>query len=148
MVITRRGLVAAGAGVLLAGCGADAEPTPPDAELLGAVAALEHALVRAYERVPGELGRDLGAAREALAAGCGTPAPASEPPGGDPLEAALTLERRCLGAALAAIADSAQPAHRGLAADADHRLRRARRDPPRAPRPRPARDRLPGRRQA
>ena len=118
MVVTRRGLVAAGAGVLLAGCGADAEPPPPDDELLGAVAAFERSLVRAYARVPGRLGRVLGERAAELERRLGRPGADVTPPQGDPLEAALTLERRCMGACVAAIGDVREPTHRALAADA------------------------------
>ena len=112
----------AGAGVLLAGCGADAEPPPSDAALLGDVLVFERALVRAYARVPGRLGRELGARAADLeerlrAAGAGTREDLA-PPGGDPLEAALTLERRCMGATLAAIGLTRTAARRDVAADA------------------------------
>jgi hypothetical protein len=114
---TRRGLFAAGgAGLLLAGCGADAEPPPSDAELLGAVLAYETALVRAYAGVPGRVGSQLGARAAALAtrlgaAGAGA---AAAPDGDEPLD----LERGCMAAAVAAIGVLRDAGARDLAAGA------------------------------
>ena len=118
---TRRGLAAAaGAGVLAAGCGAP-EAIPPDAELLGAVLALERALVGAYARVEGRAGRELAArARDHAArlerAGASA---ASEPPAAadDPLAAALALQRRSIGACLTAVGLVRAPAARALVAE-------------------------------
>ena len=59
---TRRGLLLAGAGLVVAGCGAPEEP-PPDAELLAPSLAAALALADAYERAGGRIGREL-AARE------------------------------------------------------------------------------------
>ena len=63
MPVTRRGLLAAGAvgGLALAGCGAPDDEPPPDAELLAPSLAAALALVDAYERIGGRLGRELGA---------------------------------------------------------------------------------------
>jgi len=120
VVITRRALVAAGAGVLVAGCGA-AEPIPPDAELLGPVLASERALVDAYARVEGRLGRELAArardhAERLARAGAG---PASGPaaPGGDPVDAALALQRRSMRACVGAVGLVREPAGRALVAE-------------------------------
>jgi len=109
-------LLAAGGAVLLAGCGADAEPPPPDAELLGAVLAYERALASAYERVPGRVGRELGARADALAtrlAAAGA-RPAAPPDGDEP----LGLERGCMAATLTAIGLLRDASARDLAADA------------------------------
>ena len=121
-MITRRGLVAAGAGVLLAGCGADDEPVAPDARLLAPVLAAEAALVEAYERVPGRLGRALAARASAhaerLRAAGAAPGPAgAATAGGDPLEAALALQRRSMAACVAAVGVVSEPARRALVAD-------------------------------
>jgi hypothetical protein len=121
VVITRRGLVAAGAGVLVAGCGAP-EPIPPDSELLGAVLGLERTLIGAYARVEGPAGRALAdRAREHAArlARAGA-SPASEPPSppeGEPLVAALALQRRSVGACLTAVGLVREPAGRALVAE-------------------------------
>ncbi len=117
---TRRGLLAAGAGALLAaGCGAPDEP-PPDAELLGRMLVLEEALAGAYGAVGGRLGAALRSRarshaerlRQAGAAGGGPTPPAA----GAPLEAALSLERRALAAGLAAVGDLRDDGRRELAA--------------------------------
>ena len=119
-MITRRGLVAAGAGVLAGGCGAP-EPIPPDSELLGAVLAVERALIAAYARVEGPTGRRLAdrardhAARLAQA-GASPPGEPAEPEG-DPLVAALALQRRSVGACLTAVGLVRAPAGRALVAD-------------------------------
>jgi hypothetical protein len=111
VVITRRALVAAGAGALLAGCGR-AEPPPREADVLNGVLAVELALVDAYARVPGRLGAEHGAQeREHVArlerairaaGGARRPEPAAQP-GGAPLEAALELERRAMAAYVDAV---------------------------------------------
>ena len=99
--VTRRGLLAAGAVMGMAGCGAPEEP-PPDAELLAPSLAAALALAEAYDRAGGRIGRTL-AARERehadrlRAAGAGTAA-APEAPGGAPFEAALALEQAALRA--------------------------------------------------
>ncbi len=110
--------------------------------------ALERALVRAYDTVPGRLGRELGARASALEArlrDAGARRRATSHRGGDPVEAALALERRCMGATLAAIGLVRTADHRDARRRRDEGLRPARRDPPRPARPRPARDRVPGR---
>jgi hypothetical protein len=121
VVVTRRGLFAAGgAGILIAGCGADAEPPPSDAALLGGILVFERALVRAYARVPARLGRELGtraAGLESRLRAAGASSREDLPADGNPLEAALALERRCMGATLAAIGSAREPAHRDLAAE-------------------------------
>jgi hypothetical protein len=123
VVTTRRGLFAAGAGAaVLAGCVPKEEPTPSAAEALGAVVALQRGLVGAYERMPGRYGGELGARTADLAdrlerAGARASGPVA-PPDGDPLEAALALERRALGAAVAATGALSDAASLGLAADA------------------------------
>jgi len=94
---TRRGLLAAGAMLGLAGCGAPEEP-PPDAELLAPSLAAALALAAAYERAGGRLGRELGArerehAERLRAAGAGAGATTPAAGGGAPLESALALER-------------------------------------------------------
>ena len=117
---TRRGLLAAGAGALLAaGCGAPDEP-PPDAELLGGCwcwrrrspaptarsAAASGAALRSRARSHAERLRQAGAAGRG-------PTPPAE---GAPLEAALSLERRALAAGLAAVGDLRDDGRRELAA--------------------------------
>jgi hypothetical protein len=120
VVITRRGLLAAGAGSLLAGCGPPEEP-PPDPELLGAALSPELGLQDAYGRVGGRLGRVLADragdhARRLRAAGAAA-ARAASPGDGDPLEAALALQRRAMAAYVTAVADVREPAHRALCAE-------------------------------
>jgi hypothetical protein len=142
VVSSRRGLLAAGAGLLLAGCGAEATPAPPpDAALLAAPLALELGLAAAYGRLGGDLGRRLEArAREHVARLRAAGAAAAEPVApaeGDAAEAALALERRAMGAYVAAVGAVRTPARRLLAADlltaaAQHAallLRRLGRDP-------------------
>ena len=120
-MITRRALVAAGAGVLLAGCGAEAEPVPPDAELLGAVLAAERALAGAYALLEGRTGGVLAARARSHAARLeqagADPAPAPASPAGEPLEAALALQRRSMAACVSAVGVVRSPAGRTLAAD-------------------------------
>jgi hypothetical protein len=114
--ITRRGLLAAGGAGLLAtaGCGADAEPPPSDASLLGAVLRYERALVRAYEDVPGRLGRELGARAAGLESRLRQAGATTSPLAtGEPLE----LERGCMTATLTAIGFVRSTAARDLAAD-------------------------------
>jgi hypothetical protein len=147
VVITRRALVAAGAGALLAGCGRS-EPEPEaEADALRRVLAIELALVEAYARVPGRIGSEHGAQervhvarlrREIRAAGGGAAehAPAALPDG-PPLEAALTLERRALAAYVDAIGYVPDAGRRAaiaelLTGDAEHAavlLERLGRDP-------------------
>ena len=121
VVITRRALVAAGAGVLLVGCGADAEPRPADAELLGAVLALERALVARLRAVPGALGRDLGAARERRSRrACATPALRRRMPfaPGSGVEAALSWSAAAWAPRSPRSGSCARPAIVTLTADA------------------------------
>lgn len=121
-MITRRGLAAAGAGVLVAGCGAR-EPIPPDAELLGPALAWERALAGAYARVPGRTGRELASrarehaerlARAGASPSRELPVPEGE---GDPLEAALALQRRSMAACVTAVGLVRAPSGRALVAE-------------------------------
>src|SRR5688572_17671970 len=84
-------LSGAGAGLVLAGCGAPDDEPPPDAELLAPSLAAAVALTGAYERAGGRLGGDLAAREREHAgrlreAGAREGAPAPEAPGGPPLE--------------------------------------------------------------
>jgi hypothetical protein len=122
-VTTRRGLLAAGAGAGLlaaAGCGPPDDP-PPDAELLRAPLEAELALVEAYERVGGRLGRELGARAaehvERLRAAGAAPADGAAVPAGEPLEAALALERRGMAAYVTAVGDVRDAGRRVLVAE-------------------------------
>ena len=106
MIGTRRGLLAAGAVLGLAGCGAP-EEAPPDAELLAPSLAAALALADAYERAGGRIGRALAGrerehAQRLRAAGArpGAPAPTAS---GEPLEAALALEQAALRAHVRAV---------------------------------------------
>jgi len=108
-VVTRRGLLAAGAGagLVVAGCGAPEEP-PPDAELLAPSLAAALALADAYERAGGRIGRELGARERGHAErlrGAGARAGARAPAAGAgaPLEGALRLEQAALRAHVRAI---------------------------------------------
>ena len=108
MVVSRRGLLVAGAGLALAGCGSQEQEPPPDAELLAPSLAAALALVAAYERAGGRLARELGArerehVRRLRAAGAGAGAEAPETAGGRPLEAALALEQAALRAHVHAV---------------------------------------------
>jgi hypothetical protein len=123
VVITRRGLLAVGAGTgaALVGCGAPEDP-PADAELLGAALALEQALVAAYRRVPGRLGRELTTQAQRRAArleqaGAASREGPSTGEGDEPLAAALALQRRAMAAYVAATGDLRTPARRVLAAE-------------------------------
>jgi len=107
--VTRRGLLAAGAGagLVVAGCGAPEEP-PPDAELLAPSLAAALALADAYERAGGRIGRELGArerghAERLRAAGARSGARAPSAGAGAPLEVALRLEQAALRAHVHAI---------------------------------------------
>jgi hypothetical protein len=108
-VVTRRGLLAAGAGagLVAAGCGAQEEP-PPDAELLAPSLAAALALADAYGRAPGTLARELAERagshaerlRSAGARGGARPPAAGA---GEPPEQALRLEQAALRAHLHAV---------------------------------------------
>jgi len=107
VVGTRRGLLLAGAGLVVAGCGAPEEP-PPDAELLAPSLAAALALADAYERAGGRIGRELGARERGhverlrgAGARAGARAPAAG--AGAPLEGALRLEQAALRAHVQAI---------------------------------------------
>jgi hypothetical protein len=108
-VVTRRGLLAAGAGagLVVAGCGAPEEP-PPDAELLAPSLAAALALAGAYERAGGRVGRELagraqGHVRRLRDAGAKAGALAPRPGVGEPLEGAVALERAALRAHVHAV---------------------------------------------
>ena len=126
---TRRGLLAAGAALGLAGCGAPEEP-PPDADLLAPSLAAALALVDVYERAGGRIGRALAArerdhAERLRAAGARSGAAAPEAPGGEPLAAALQLERGAMRSHVRAVGlvrapDARSAAAAVLADDARH----------------------------
>ena len=104
---TRRGLLLAGAGLVVAGCGAPEEP-PPDAELLAPSLAAALALADAYERAGGRIGRALGARERAHVArlrGAGARPGARAPSAGagEALDGALRLEQAALRAHVQAI---------------------------------------------
>ena len=118
--MTRRGLLAAGAMLSLAGCGAPDEP-PSDADLLAPSLAAALALASAYERAGGRIGRALAArerehAQRLRAAGArdGARAPAAS---GGPFEAALALEQAALRAHVRAVGLVRALPARTLAAD-------------------------------
>jgi len=123
--------LAAGAALGLAGCGAPEEP-PPDAELLAPSLAAALALAGAYERAGGRIGRALAArerehARRLRAAGARPGAAAPEAPDGEPLRAALVLERAAMRAHVHAVGLVRAPRTRSLSAelladDARHEL--------------------------
>ena len=109
-MVTRRGLLAAGAGERAWSWRAAALPEepPPDAELLAPSLAAALALAGAYERAGGRIGRAL-AARERehadrlRAAGARRAREAPAAPDGAPLEAALALEQAALRAHVRAV---------------------------------------------
>ena len=122
LVVTRRGLLAAGAGagLVVAGCGAPEEP-PPDAELLAPSLAAALALAGAYERAGGRIGRALAArerehAERLRAAGARRARGRRTRRAGAPLEAALALEQAAMRAHVRAVglvrALPARSAHR------------------------------------
>ncbi len=118
---TRRGLLVAGAGLAVAGCGAPDDEVPPDAELLAPSLAAALALVETYERVGGRAGRALAArerdhAERLRAAGARGGAAAPEAPGGSPLAAALALEQAAMRAHVHAVG-LVRGANRRLAAE-------------------------------
>jgi hypothetical protein len=108
VVTTRRGLLLAGAGLAVAGCGATDDEPPPDAELLAPSLAAALALAGAYERAGGRIGRALASrerehAERLRAAGARAGARRPAPAGGAPLEGAVTLERAALRAHVHAV---------------------------------------------
>ena len=118
---TRRGLLLAGAGLAVAGCGAQEQARPPDGELLGPSLAAALALASVYERAGGRLGRELAErerehAERLRAAGARDGAEAPEAPGGASLEAALALEQAAMRAHVHAVGLVRGP-HRRLAAE-------------------------------
>ena len=123
MVSRRRLLLSgAGAGLVLAGCGAPDDEPPPDAELLAPSLAAAVALTGAYERAGGRLGGELAAREREHAgrlreAGARAGAPAPEDPGGPPLEAALALEQAAMRAHVHAAGLVRAPAARALTAE-------------------------------
>ena len=125
MITRRRALVAAGAGVLLGGCGAPDEP-PPDATLLRESAGAERDLADAYQRLGGELGDALSARarRNAerlqglLGGKDGAPTRLSaQPVGGDPERRALDATRRAMRVHVRAVGLLRTSAHRVAVAD-------------------------------
>ena len=105
---SRRGLLVAGAGLALAGCGNEQSEPPPDADLLAPSLAAALALAAAYERAGGRLGRELAArerdhAQRLRDAGARTGAEAPEAPDGPPLEVALALEQAAMRAHVHAV---------------------------------------------
>ena len=106
---TRRGLLLAGAGLAVAGCGSQEQVPPPDAELLAPSLAAALALAEAYERAGGRVGRTLAArerdhAERLRAAGARGGARKPTPGGGNqPLDGAVALERAALRAHVHAV---------------------------------------------
>jgi len=105
---SRRVLLAAGAGLALAGCGDTEREPPPDVDLLAPSLAAALALAAAYERAGGRLGRALAArerdhAQRLREAGARDGADAPDAPDGPPLEAALALEQAAMRAHVHAV---------------------------------------------
>jgi hypothetical protein len=105
---SRRGLLAAGAGLALAGCGNEVKAPPPDADLLAPSLAAALALASAYERAGGRLGRELAArerdhAQRLRDAGARDGARAPDAPDAPPLEVALALEQAAMRANVHAV---------------------------------------------
>jgi len=122
--VSRRGLLAAGAGagLALAGCDLQEEEPPPDSELLAPSLAAAVALAGLYERAGGRLGGELAARERSHAerlreAGAGEGAPTPEAPGGPPLEVALALEQAATRAHVHAAGLVRAPAARALTAE-------------------------------
>ena len=118
---TRRGLLAAGVALGVAGCGAPEEP-PPDAELLAPSLAAAVALAAAYERAGGRLGRELAARERAhadrlRAAGASTGGAVAAAGGGAPLQSALGLERAAMRAHVRAVGLLRSQGSRALTAE-------------------------------
>jgi len=117
--ISRRALLAAGAGSALAvaACGAPEEP-PPDAELLAPSLAAALALAAAYERrgdrTLAAREREHAARLRAAGARAGAPAPVASGAGAEPL---LALERAAMRAHLDAAGRVRDLRTRTLAAD-------------------------------
>jgi hypothetical protein len=108
VVTTRRALVAAGAGVLLAGCGREERAGPTEADVLSRALAFELALAGAFDRIPGVVvsghGEQIARLEAALraAGGAGRPEPA-DVPRGEPGTAALELVRGAMAAYVDAV---------------------------------------------
>ena len=106
---SRRGLLVAGAGLAVAGCGAPDDDVSPDAELLAPSLAAALALADAYERAGGRVGRTLAASerdhvRRLRAAGARGGARKPTPGvGSEPLDGAVALERAALRAHVHAV---------------------------------------------
>jgi hypothetical protein len=105
---SRRGLLVAGAGLALAGCGDEEPAPPPDADLLAPSLAAALALASVYERAGGRLGRELAArerdhAQRLRDAGARGGAEAPKAPDGPPLEVALALEQAAMRAHVHAV---------------------------------------------
>jgi hypothetical protein len=125
-VVTRRGLLAAGGAVLLAGCGKPAAPAAPADVLEDALRAQESALnayrgLRAPAPVP-ELASRAHARVNALLSAVrsmnGTPPTAPAQVGTPTLETALEAERRALQATVAAVGRTTDRRVRAVLADA------------------------------
>jgi len=128
--MTRRALVAAGAGALLAGCGREEPAAEREADVLSRVLAIELALVEAHSALDGgeatEHRDHVTALERAIreAGGARAPRPAAVP-SGDPTEAALELERRAMAACVDAFGRVSRGPRRAtlaelLSADAAH----------------------------
>jgi hypothetical protein len=125
-VVTRRGLLAAGGAVLLAGCGKPAGPPAATDVLEDALAAQERAFsayegLRAPAPVPELASRAharVDSLRAAVRARNGSPATPPPPVGNPTLETALEAERRALAATVAAVGRTTDRRVRALLADA------------------------------
>jgi hypothetical protein len=125
-VVTRRGLLAAGGAVLLAGCGKPAGP-PAAADVLDEALRAQQGAFNAYEglRAPApvpQLAARAHARVDALLAAVrsmhGTPSTAPAQLGTPTLETALEAERRALQATVAAVGRTTDRRVRALLADA------------------------------
>jgi hypothetical protein len=122
-VVNRRGLLAAGGAVLLAGCGKPESATiGPDAALRRSLAA-ELAVLAAYDGLdqPGVsalASRARARADSFRAALGGAPPPAAAAAGAPSLESALTAEHRALQAHVAGVGGTADRKVRALLAGA------------------------------
>jgi len=122
--VSRRGLLGAGAaaGLALAGCGVSDDEPPPDAELLAPSLAAALALVDAYERIGGRLGRELGArerehVQRLRAVGVSKAEAPAELLSGPLLQQALALEQTAMRAHVRAVGLVRGAPNRALAAE-------------------------------